>query len=87
MDLQELLSGLPPGTLMSPVPPAQVTGLSIDSRRVERGDLFVAMVGGSADGHDYVTDAISRGATAIVGEREMGRWPCPMFDWSAPGAP
>lgn len=40
-----------------------------DSRKVEAGDLFVAMPGVSSDGHAYIPDALRRGAVAVVGER------------------
>jgi UDP-N-acetylmuramoyl-L-alanyl-D-glutamate--2,6-diaminopimelate ligase len=56
----------------SGVPDVQVSGIAIDSRRVQPGDLFVALRGGSADGHAYVADAISRGAAAVVGEVPLG---------------
>ncbi|MFW5644707.1 MAG: UDP-N-acetylmuramoyl-L-alanyl-D-glutamate--2,6-diaminopimelate ligase [Bacteroidota bacterium] len=40
-----------------------------DSRRVEKGDLFVAIKGTIADGHDFVSSAIEKGADFIVCER------------------
>jgi UDP-N-acetylmuramoyl-L-alanyl-D-glutamate--2,6-diaminopimelate ligase len=46
-----------------------VTGLAFDSRRVEAGNLFVAIPGGQTDGHLFIAQAIERGAVAIVGER------------------
>jgi len=42
-----------------------------DSRRVGRGDVFVAVRGGRVDGHDFVATAIERGAAAVVVEREL----------------
>lgn len=48
-----------------------VTGVSIDSRTVRRGDLFVALKGERVDGHDFITKAVSAGAAAILLER---RW-------------
>ena len=54
------------------VPDIPITGISIDSRAVKPGHLFMAMKGGSADGHDYIPKAIENGAVAIVGEREVG---------------
>ncbi|CCQ72808.1 UDP-N-acetylmuramoylalanyl-D-glutamyl-2,6-diaminopimelate--D-alanyl-D-alanine ligase [Magnetospira sp. QH-2] len=42
------------------------SGVSIDSRTVSQGDLFVALSGPSFDGHDYVADALARGAAAAV---------------------
>ncbi|WP_025898440.1 UDP-N-acetylmuramoyl-tripeptide--D-alanyl-D-alanine ligase [Sneathiella glossodoripedis] len=44
----------------------QATGVSIDSRTVEKGDLFIAIVGPANDGHDYVANALERGAVAAI---------------------
>lgn len=49
---------------------APITGVSIDSRTIEPGDLFVALKGESSDGHDYVTSAFEAGAAATLVERE-----------------
>ncbi|GJQ35796.1 MAG: UDP-N-acetylmuramoyl-L-alanyl-D-glutamate--2,6-diaminopimelate ligase [Anaerolineaceae bacterium] len=54
------------------VPDAHVEGIAINSRAIEPGYLFVAMKGGTADGHDYIQDAIARGASAVIGERDLG---------------
>ena len=45
------------------------SGVAIDSRQVERGDLFIALSGTRVDGHDFVADAFSRGAAAAVVSR------------------
>lgn len=42
------------------------TGISIDTRTIAPGDLFVAIKGENSDGHDYVADAIKKGASAAV---------------------
>lgn len=48
----------------------EVTGLCADSRRVKPGNVFVAVTGGSNDGHRFVADAFKSGATlAVVSER------------------
>jgi UDP-N-acetylmuramoyl-L-alanyl-D-glutamate--2,6-diaminopimelate ligase len=52
-------------------PEISITGIAIDSRLVRPGDLFVAMKGSSADGHDFIANAISGGATAVVGEKML----------------
>ena len=44
----------------------RATGVSIDSRTVAEGDLFVALTGPNFDGHDYVADAIAKGAAAAI---------------------
>lgn len=45
-----------------------VTGLCIDSRKVERGSVFVAIKGTQTDGHMYINKAIALGASVIVAE-------------------
>lgn len=50
-----------------------VTGVSHDSRQVSAGDLFVAMKGHRFDGHDYIDEAVSRGAVAVICERLADR--------------
>jgi UDP-N-acetylmuramoyl-tripeptide--D-alanyl-D-alanine ligase len=49
-----------------------VRGVSIDSRNVKRGNLFVAITGDRFDGHDFVKEASDRGAQAVI--VEQGRW-------------
>jgi len=44
----------------------QVTGVSIDTRTLEQGDLFVALTGDNGDGHRFVKDAIGKGAVAAL---------------------
>ena len=53
--------------------PFEVTGVTFDSREVERGDLFVAMPGTVHDGHRFVDGAFAAGATgAIVSQPVKG---------------
>jgi UDP-N-acetylmuramoyl-tripeptide--D-alanyl-D-alanine ligase len=48
-------------------------GVSIDSRTVAKNDLFIALPGPNFDGHDYVADALAKGAAAaIVSRRPSG---------------
>ncbi|MFC6646935.1 UDP-N-acetylmuramoyl-L-alanyl-D-glutamate--2,6-diaminopimelate ligase [Granulicella cerasi] len=47
-------------------PAVDVRGVQYDSRRVEAGDVFVAMRGGSTDGNRFVTKALELGASAII---------------------
>ncbi len=55
----------------SSLPEAEISGIAIDSRAVKPGYLFVAMQGGSVDGHNYIQKAIENGAAAIIGDREL----------------
>jgi UDP-N-acetylmuramoyl-L-alanyl-D-glutamate--2,6-diaminopimelate ligase len=50
---------------------ALVTGVSQDSRHVQQGDLFCCVRGESFDGHDYVADAVSAGAVAVLVDRDL----------------
>jgi UDP-N-acetylmuramoyl-L-alanyl-D-glutamate--2,6-diaminopimelate ligase len=45
---------------------AEVDGVEYDSRRVSRGDVFVAMRGGVSDGNRYIEAAVAQGAAAVV---------------------
>ena len=45
---------------------ASITGVQYDSRRVGRGDVFVAMRGGTSDGNRYIDVALTAGAAAII---------------------
>lgn len=42
-----------------------------DSRHIQEGDVFVALVGEQFDGHDYVTDVLAQGAAAVVVSRDV----------------
>ena len=50
---------------------AQITGVAYDSRLVRSGDVFVAVAGFQADGHDFARDAVDGGAAALVVERKI----------------
>ncbi|MDF0730734.1 UDP-N-acetylmuramoyl-tripeptide--D-alanyl-D-alanine ligase [Pseudomonas entomophila] len=50
---------------------ASFTGVSIDSRSVGAGELFVALAGPRFDGHDYLADVKAKGAVAALVEREV----------------
>jgi UDP-N-acetylmuramoyl-L-alanyl-D-glutamate--2,6-diaminopimelate ligase len=55
-----------------------IEGVAYNSRQVERGFVFVAMKGQEADGHDYIEEAIEKGARAVVledGNRRIGGIP------------
>ncbi len=53
----------------------QATGVSIDSRSLQPGDLFIALRGPNFDGHDYVAEALSAGAAAAVVSRPIAALP------------
>jgi UDP-N-acetylmuramoyl-L-alanyl-D-glutamate--2,6-diaminopimelate ligase len=69
MQLKTLVDAIPVrqiiGTLNRPV-----ESIAYDSRRVQRNGLFVALRGEKADGHEFIGQAIEKGASVIVAERE-----------------
>src|SRR5437764_9948209 len=66
--------GSRPGTGLNPL--ARVAGVSIDSRAIRAGELFIAIHGPSHDGHDHVASALQRGAlAAVVGTAKVGLFP------------
>lgn len=56
-----------PLRVLSEVPDLVINGITADSRQVIPGNLFVAVKGGSFNGHDYILDAVAKGAAAVVG--------------------
>ena len=65
VSLHELMRELPVGALPAANP--EVKGLHHDSRCVEKGDLFVAIVGELFDGRRFAGQAVDRGAVAVLG--------------------
>jgi UDP-N-acetylmuramoyl-tripeptide--D-alanyl-D-alanine ligase len=66
--------GTRPGTKLDPL--ARVAGVSIDSRTVRAGELFIAIHGPRHDGHDHVGSALERGTlAAVVAEGRLSQYP------------
>jgi UDP-N-acetylmuramoyl-L-alanyl-D-glutamate--2,6-diaminopimelate ligase len=66
-----------PEELSESCPDIPITGITLDSRQVKRGYLFFALTGGNVDGHQFIGDAIRRGAVAVVGSRPMTGYSVP----------
>ena len=49
----------------------RITGITIDSRKVLRGDIFLALKGKNTDGHNYIHQAEHAGASIAIVEKEM----------------
>ena len=69
-DSLELVAALRRAGLLrsAPSPLPDVSGLTTDSRSVGPGTLFIAVRGSQMDGHRFVSDAVARGAAAVVVE-------------------
>jgi UDP-N-acetylmuramoyl-L-alanyl-D-glutamate--2,6-diaminopimelate ligase len=52
----------------------EIEGIQYDSRLVEPGDIFVALVGSNFDGHKYIETAVKKGALAVAGTQSVEDW-------------
>jgi UDP-N-acetylmuramoyl-L-alanyl-D-glutamate--2,6-diaminopimelate ligase len=68
MRLNELLKNVETLNIVGDVD-VEITGVNIDSRRIEKGHLFVAIPGTVTDGHKFIPKAIELGATAVLCEK------------------
>lgn len=52
------------------------SGISIDSRTIAKGDIFVALKGENFDGHDFVIQSLDKGAVvAVINEEQAKKYP------------
>ena len=58
--------------------PWTCSGISIDSRTLEKGDLFVALTGETGDGHAFLNDAAKKGASAALVSQDIPSPPLPI---------
>src|SRR3954454_12525867 len=72
MTLPELLAGAGIEPSRPPAGDAEIAALAYRSESVTEGALFFCVRGFAADGHDFASDAIDRGAAALVCERPLG---------------
>lgn len=68
--LKDLLYGVNIVAVTGPTD-VQVDHITFDSRHVTPSSVFVAIVGVTNDGHDYIQDVIKMGCTAIIGSKEI----------------
>jgi UDP-N-acetylmuramoyl-L-alanyl-D-glutamate--2,6-diaminopimelate ligase len=66
MTLAQMLEGV---RTLDAVPPVPVSGLQYDSRKIAPQNVFFAFPGEHADGHQFIPQALQKGAAAIVSER------------------
>ena len=55
----------------------EITGVAIDSRKIEEGFLFVPIKGARVDGHDFIEGVMDKGALATLSEKDLGEKPYP----------
>ena len=54
------------GRLVAGMPDAELGDISIDSRRIRAGDVFLALRGERLDGHDFIAEALRKGAAGVI---------------------
>jgi UDP-N-acetylmuramoyl-tripeptide--D-alanyl-D-alanine ligase len=57
-----------------------IDGISIDSRTINKNELFIAIKGDNHDGHLFINDAIKNGASLIISENTLENFPCISVD-------
>jgi len=74
------LEGLSTGSL--PRGSTQVHGITTDTRKIGKGDVFLALKGERFDGHDYLRDAVRDGASAVIVSRtpKLGVLGVPVYE-------
>ncbi|PYI91473.1 MAG: UDP-N-acetylmuramoyl-L-alanyl-D-glutamate--2,6-diaminopimelate ligase [Verrucomicrobia bacterium] len=70
MQLKTLVAAISPRQIIGPLDRV-VESIAYDSRRVQRNGLFVALRGEKSDGHQFIEQAVEKGATVIVTEQEV----------------
>ena len=68
MRLEKLIENIDDIKCFHGKPDVEISHVNYDSRKIGSGDLFVAMKGYAQDGNDFIGDAVSRGAAAVVSE-------------------
>lgn len=79
MKLTDVLAGCGAEQISGGRSSVDVTGVAQDSRKVKQGDLFVALPGTKDDGAQFIGEAVSRGAVAVVSEKPSGSSQVPFF--------
>ncbi len=77
------ITGAVKGKLVQGDPMRKISGVSIDSRTIDKGQLFIAIIGEQLDGHRYIQHAVDNGAGAVIAQSQTelsGELPLIMVD-------
>ncbi|GGM20573.1 UDP-N-acetylmuramoyl-L-alanyl-D-glutamate--2,6-diaminopimelate ligase [Paraliobacillus quinghaiensis] len=77
--LVDVLAILPTYQVNQAISDISMNGLTIDSRQVKSGDLFICIEGYTVDGHDFVKQAEANGACAIVAQKALNETNIPVI--------
>jgi UDP-N-acetylmuramoyl-L-alanyl-D-glutamate--2,6-diaminopimelate ligase len=70
LNISELLKGID-YEIVRGNPEIEVTNVQYDSRKINKGDIFVAIEGFSTDGHNFINNAVAKGAAAIIVQKHV----------------
>ncbi|HTP03137.1 MAG TPA: UDP-N-acetylmuramoyl-L-alanyl-D-glutamate--2,6-diaminopimelate ligase [Anaerolineales bacterium] len=77
VSLRKILSEFPFPYQPPNIPDIAILGITLDSRAVKPGYLFVAEKGAALDGHAFIPNAIRNGAVVVAGEKDVPGLPVP----------
>lgn len=63
------------GKIVQGDPSAEISSVSIDTRKLNPGDLFFSIIGERFDGHSFLNEAVSKGAKAVIVDRSIKAYP------------
>ena len=75
MRLHEVLTDVP-YQILKGNDQVEIEGICYDSRKAKKGDVYVCLKGVKADGHQYIDDALKRGASAVVISETYDKMDC-----------
>jgi len=82
-NLAEIVHNIVP--LSHDVPNTLIHGLAMNSNEVNKGDIFIAIPGTRLDGHNFIAQAIDKGASAIISNgKDLGKLPVPQIKVANP---
>lgn len=58
------------GQLVSGKPDSVINGVSTDTREIKKGEVFIALKGENFDGHNFLAEAVKKGAVCVVVDDE-----------------
>lgn len=73
MNLQKIIDYISPAQIINPsnINLIDVCGISYNSKTVQKGDIFVCLVGEHTDGHNYASGAVEKGTAAVIAQKDI----------------
>lgn len=71
MKISDILSVLPVHQINRPIEDQRINQVQMDHRLIEPGDVFICIAGFTVDGHQFAAEAIEKGASLVIAERNL----------------